>query len=501
MKTFTRVLTVLALLAVTVLPQQAPARAAGMTWSGRADARGTDWVAHKFRIDTPGTISATLTWASTANLNLHLRDPHGTIVQSSVLRHGKRETVELAAGDTGVWTLGVKAREGAAAYTVEASVSNNDAAVPPPVDHGGTGWVGHTRGWTIENEANGHTWTDAQAVADAKAVDVIVALPGSYRGQVDMMRRANPGLVLLNYINGVYAQPRERDAYPASWYLRDRHGNKIQNNWNLWMMDPSNPSWIANRAEECAKRIVATGYDGCSLDNLGYGTLGQGAHPVNSQTGRLYSDAEWIRHTANLAAAVRKRIAPATLAINGLMNGVNYFGSPAPARSLLQSADAGIAEIFVRTSRQGLGSYRSESQWKADVDMLVDASAIGSRVLAVTKVWLPASQAQKDAWHQYAFATFLLGDDGNHRFTFSGARYEDTTDAHPWWSPNLGPPRGGYFAEAGVYQRLFANGRVLVNPTSKHATVTLPAPLRDIGGTWRSTVELPRNTGRILTGG
>ncbi len=504
---FARAATVLFLVAVALPSQFAIAHAADLNWSGYAAAQGTDWVAHKFRLDSPGEISAVLDWSrGDANLNLHLRNPAGRIVASAVGHQGTSETLTYNARWRGVWTLGVKARSGAASYTLGADIGNGsgeEEEPPRPDPNPGPGparpYSAHPRGWTIENEANTHNWSDAQAIADAKAVDLIVALPDSYRGQVGMMRQANPDLLLLNYVNGVYAQNNERDKYPASWYLYDRGGRKILNNYNLWMMDPSNPGWIANRVQQCEERIASNGYDGCSVDNLGHGTLGQGAHPINKATGQPYTDAQWIRDTVNLARQMRNRVAPDTLTINGLMNGYTYFSNSAPTRPLLEVSDGGIAETFMRTSTQGVNSYRSEQQWKADVDMLVDAASRGDRVFTVTKVWVNATAAQEKEWHQYAYASFLLGDDGDHRFTFSGERNEDTTDSHRWWSVDLGRPQGRYSEVNGLYQRSFARGRVFVNPTDRAMRVDLPSPLRDLDGTVRSTVPLPPHTGWVLT--
>ena len=52
--------------------------------------------------------------------------------------------------------------------------------------------------------------------------------------------------------------------------------------------------------------------------------------------------------------------------------------------------------------------------------MMIDVQNKGSRVLSMTKLWTNASETQKNAWHKYALATFLMGSNGNSYFCFHG---------------------------------------------------------------------------------
>lgn len=357
------------------------------------------------------------------------------------------------------------------------------------------------RSWAIENEASSHSYTQAEAVADAQRFNLITALRGSYRGHVPAMKQANPDLQLLVYMNGAFAQAGQRDAFPADWYLRDAAGNKIQNNWGIWLMNPSHTGWVDNRVQECANALAYSGYDGCFIDNLGPGAIWSpslSADPINPATGKVWTEKEWMAATSVIASRVRQALSPRPLIVNGLGAGFSYFSAWAPTSQLLGVADYGIAEMWIRPASQGITSYRPEASWKQDVDLLVDASARGKSVLATTKVWVDGTQAQKDAWHEYALASFLLADDGTHHFTFSYGRHEDPTAGHPWWSIDLGDPTGGYVKADGVYQRDFAAGKVLVNPTTSPVTVHLGATYVGVDGQSLSSVTLAPYTGRIL---
>ncbi len=356
----------------------------------------------------------------------------------------------------------------------------------------------------MENEAGNHRHDDKQVLAHARDFDVITALPSSYRGRVRAMKKANPDLTVFGYYNGTFAYNGESTKYPESWYARDGRGNKIRNNWGVWMMDPSNPKWAQERAEYCANLIAESGYDGCMMDNMGSGTLAASTltgQPINPATGNVWTHGEWLRATSRIAATVRARIAPAPLLVNGMVSGNSYFNSAAPARQLLDSADYGLAETWMRTATQPATSLRTEAAWRNDVDLLVDAGARGKRILTLTKMWAPGSTAEKRQWHRFAFASFLLGDDGSHHFAFSYGRGVNAMAGHDLTDVAIGDPVGPYAKVGGVYQRSFTKGRVVVNPTQATVTVPLGAAYTDIDGARVTSVTLAPGSASILTTG
>jgi hypothetical protein len=351
-----------------------------------------------------------------------------------------------------------------------------------------------------EIESGTHDWTDAQAIQHARLYDVIVALAHSYSpSQVTAMRRASPGLTILVYTNGTLAQTDEKNAFPESWYIRDPAGNKIQNDWNLWLMNPSNSGWLANRLDQCRRFVSATTFDGCYLDNMGYGFLQYNlltGTPINPQTGKRWTNQEWLTATTALTKTVASQMSQPVVP-NGLVDGAAYFGSPSSS-SLLSVADMALAEVFVRTSRQGVNEFPSVPAWKQDLDMVADAARRGKPVLLTTKVWTSATDAQKRRWHEFALATFLLGTGGRSAFHFSGTRYESPTVASTLDTVYLGAPVGGYTTSSGAYQRAFQNGKALVNPTSSAVTVSLGGRYRLPNGTVVTSVRLGPSTGMVL---
>ena len=269
------------------------------------------------------------------------------------------------------------------------------------------------------NMAGSHfTPTLAQAVAMAQQFDVVTALyftfPPSY---VAAMKAANPNLVVFVYVNGALAQatqgPASKKGYPLADYLLDAFGNPVRSiTFGNYLMDVSNPDWIGRVGGQCASFLGVSHYDGCLIDVLGDSIFGRTyltAVPVHASTGRPWTPVEWLGATGALAAAVRAANPTVPVAGNGLINGSKYFDPTAPTSTLLNGIALGQAEFWLRQASDPVNSYRPESDWKRDVDMIVNAESRGDGVLATTKLWLnPATvtDGQRQAWHKYALASF-----------------------------------------------------------------------------------------------
>jgi hypothetical protein len=343
-------------------------------------------------------------------------------------------------------------------------------------------------------------FTELEAVEVARRFDVISANQGTFSRYVKAMKAANPDLKLLAYMNGSFAQSGQGTAFAESWYLRDAAGNKVRSTgYGNYLMNPTNFGWIDDRAKECSRLVAYTGYDGCMLDMLGTAPLDPGyatAMPINPATGKVWTKQEWLRVTGNLTGKVKAHVGNPIVAGNGLGSGPRYFDAAAPSEVLLDTTQGCIAEAWLRTAKAPINSYRPESEWKKDVDLLVDAGAKGEAALVMTKVWVTGATAQKDAWHRYALASFLLGTDGNAYFSF--LRENSPTEVHPWDQVNVGSPSGRYTKKDGVYQRSFTAGMALVNPT----TVTVNVPLLNVyttlDGNKITSLKLAPNTGQVL---
>jgi hypothetical protein len=476
----------------------------GAAFTGSVDASGTAW--QRFTVDVPAgtTVALSLSWSSAADLNLGLADPTGKWVSWATSRTSNPESLSYDAAAGGTYGIGVSARTGSAAFAVQVTETPIVAPSPQPTTTPSPGTVVH-EGWLDDQESTTHTYTQAQAVSQAERFNVISAIGKTYTPYISAMKAANPQLHLAAYMNGTMASGTEAQSAPESWFLHDAHGNRISNAWHLWLMDPANTGWVSNRVAKCKSLVAASGYDGCFLDNLGSGTIFPGmvsATPVNPRTGAPYTTGDWLSAATALASAVRSGTGDYTFS-NGLVSGQAFYAGVAPASVLLKGSDMALAETFIRTANMGITQYRSEQAWKQDVDMVAATVAQGKRIAVITKVWCTGTQAQKDTWHDFALASFLLGTDGNQSFEFSYGSGTDISagDARLATLGPLGQPAGPYIDNGGIYQRPFGGGLVLVNPTTSALTETLPTSsyVDSASGTAvGSTITLPAHTARIL---
>jgi hypothetical protein len=268
-------------------------------------------------------------------------------------------------------------------------------------------------------------------------------------------------------------------------------------------MDVSNANWWNNRADKCKSLISGNGYDGCFLDLLGTGPLVAGqsnSMPFNKATGKDWTYSQWMAQTVRLANRVESRVPGAVIYGNGLGSGFRYYRSSGATSAVWGGPDGMMAEVFVRSAKDGVNSFRNESMWRQDVDMLVDAASRGKTIFVTTKVWVSVSGSKKNQLHQYALGTFLLGAGKDALFTFLPDQSKPT-EPHAWWGVDVGSAQGKYFkTSSGLYQRNFSKGRVLVNPTGSSKSVSVGSGFRDVNGnTVSSTVTLQAHTARILT--
>jgi Hypothetical glycosyl hydrolase family 15 len=343
--------------------------------------------------------------------------------------------------------------------------------------------------------------TREQAVADAKRFDVISATVGMYTPHASAMRTANPGLVLLAYLNGTFAQKSEGTKYPESWYARDRYGRKVTSKgYGNYLMNPTNPAWISERTERCRQLLAQSGYGGCILDMLGTAPTDPGyvsSPAINPATGSPWTAADWVRATTALAGKVDAGTT-GQLWGNGYGNGTRYFSAQLGGTKVLGNGVQGaLSEVWLRSAAQSITWFPDESRWKDSVNQLVDLGRTGERTAAMVKLWTSGTTAQKDAYHRFALASFLLGSDGRSSFQASYAS-GDALAGHRYWTTDIGTPTGAYASAGGVYQRTFTRGKVLVNPTTTTRTVALGAAYVDLSGVRRTSVTLAPHTGDVF---
>ena len=252
--------------------------------------------------------------------------------------------------------------------------------------------------------------TASTAVAAAKKFHIVAAPPTQLAPYVSAMRAANPSIILLAYVNGTYQG--SASAFPSSLYLKDSRGQKVESRgYHLYLMDFTNSAWINNRVQTCVGAIKADHLDGCHLDVLGTGSLLPGyanGLPINPKTHKVFTDADWLRGTDNLAAHVQRAAGSSKIILgNGLGDGTRFY-NVGPSSILLNGEAGGVAEDWLHNAPDALNNWPSVATWKQNVDML-GSGAKGKIIVTITKTWAKGSKSLIAQWEEFSYATFLLG--------------------------------------------------------------------------------------------
>lgn len=185
---------------VVVLAALVGAPVAGATtdsYQGSLDASGTSWRAYPIDVASAGTISATLSWAPTsANLNLYLKNPSGTQVASATSTTANPETITYNATATGTYSMGVKAKSGAADYTLTVDYAGSALVRPTYVDSIGGGAAGHAEmypsGLDLDGSGNVYIADTGDDQVERYAADGVIDWVVGTRGPKAPGRFSNP---------------------------------------------------------------------------------------------------------------------------------------------------------------------------------------------------------------------------------------------------------------------------------------------------------------------
>jgi len=322
---------------------------------------------------------------------------------------------------------------------------------------------------------------------------------------MDSLHQTNPNLKYLVYLNGCCYMGRDNYNYPESSYAHDASGNRMNSSAGAPLMNRRDATWRTRRATLCQAWINQFHFDGCFYDSFSFQWFSTGGKtPIDPLTKKPWTQSDYDQAGQDILAYVRQTVrtvtgGPIQIGINGLGNGKSYFGSGKAA--LLPNADYAMAETFFVTPTDAVTAYRSEADWKKDVDMVVDVGKRGRHFIGTVKSWTSGTQAQKDQLLRYVSASFLLGADPNvtaylnfqnEHGLYGGSQYSS------FWNSNIGTPTGPYAKIGNCYVRPFTRGKVVVNPTTSTCSYSLGGTYTDTtSGAKVTTAKLAVHTGDI----
>jgi hypothetical protein len=342
--------------------------------------------------------------------------------------------------------------------------------------------------------------TSSEALTVASRNDLVVGQGKVYKPWLSAMYGANSSIVVAPYKSSISAGG-ENYTYVAnnhpSWFLRDRNGRRLHDSYGAYLINPSSDgvrAWTVSLAQQAQ----SDGFSGFFLDSLGtYGLTAFGGTPIDPATGKPFTAVTWMAATRGLAQTVNDAVSIPVIG-NGLRDGTTYFATTAGTAGLVNSIDAGEFEGCFRAATNSATWFPSEAGWLQQVNALEDVQSHGKTALCWTKVYSSATTAQQNRWHSFALASFLLAQNGHSYFYFQGSKSNTALTSWGEGSVAIGAPVAARAVSGSLYYRQFANGMVVVNPTSSAHTMALPKAY-SLSGKMVSSITLQADSGTVLT--
>jgi hypothetical protein len=101
----------------------------------------------------------------------------------------------------------------------------------------------------------------------------------------------------------------------------------------------------------------------------------------------------------------------------------------------------------------------------------------------------------------FLFASYLMAKEGEQAYFFYGTTYRIAAAERAWfpfYDVDLGAPQGDYQPRDGGFLRVFSRGCVVVNPTERPVTLSLPRRYATLTGQAVTSVTLAPKGAAIL---
>jgi putative glycosyl hydrolase-like family 15 (GHL15) protein len=330
----------------------------------------------------------------------------------------------------------------------------------------------------------------------------VVILQAWETAEVRRLKRANPDVTVLMYQNAasVSTSAAADGLYPTGvsypeaaahhWLLDDTSGQPFTfegENW-LYAADIGARGYERAWAHNVLRSLSRAPWDGVFIDDLNP-TIRY--HDCVSCVAKYPSDRRYGAAMGRFARLVGRHIrASGKLAVANIGSWAGYQRVVDP---WLHSLSGAMDEEFVKVGDAAGAGYMNESTWREQLHEVRLTQTEHKIFIGITH-----SSARDRRAALYGFATELLAGAGEANFAMN-ANYSTTT----WFRPygyRLGAPLARYrIAPGGVYERSFADGQVLVNPTTHPSSVLLGGSYSGCGLHRVSQVTIGAQSALVLT--
>jgi hypothetical protein len=344
-------------------------------------------------------------------------------------------------------------------------------------------------------------WSDA--VASAETFPGFLDLAQG-NASLDLKQQRNQRLITLTGQQVQTADPatlQELRSSRPGWLLFDRNRRVVESSVDdRPLLDIRNDEVRNKLADDVAAAAAERDYEGVVLSGVGVDLIRPSAAPIYTGT-RVFTQDQRRDAVEGLLRAIRARVPEKLMIIGGYAwrDGTAFGALAEEAQDLATLADGVHIEAFLRSPISRTTEFKSEANWKKDVDYLSAVSQDDKIVLITTRLPAGAGGALVGQWLSYSVASYLLGKNGAHTY-FQFDAGDPAWSNDPVLSAPIGAPVEAYVKlDSGIYQRRFEKGLVLVNPTGAQKRASIEGQYKTLAGNpAEASVTLGPRTGAIL---
>jgi hypothetical protein len=313
------------------------------------------------------------------------------------------------------------------------------------------------------------------AASIAHSVSLVVGTLRQLKQLAPVLTRARPGIVIEVYVNAMFSHPQLTSEFPSSWYLHDASGAVVRSrSRGNMLMNPEStaayrgvhgwPRWVARQCRTALVQVPEAA--GCFLDMTGPAPLrpaydADGAVPMDPRTGRPFPESVYLGQTAAITRLV-EGITGRTAISNGIESGVHWEKG---THALLDGAHGFEIEHWLGVNQR---QARTEAGWLANLKVVMELARLHRRTL----VDVHTVPGQTDRSLGFALASFLLaaGPGQFLQIDEPGHEVPSWELRSPLYGASIGPPaetasKPEEYRREGLFERRFAEGLVVVNPS------------------------------------
>ncbi|MFB3891948.1 MAG: putative glycoside hydrolase [Phycisphaerae bacterium] len=331
---------------------------------------------------------------------------------------------------------------------------------------------------------------------------------------IDGFRKRNPGGEVFCYVNTSDADadsarwPEYRKLWEdvsahEDWFHHDANGDRVKIYFPKYKGRCAFNTGNVEFQKYLAGRVVDTlntgRYGGIQLDNVSTEfpfkkeIVGKWC---SSQPVRL-TPAQWTADEVAMLKTVMEAVADAGFSDKSGKNAKTIIfnhmrsGEPDESAAYLEVADGANCESWMSLRTELDGRWG----WKAKVDQVRAANRKGK---LTNLLCTPAALSEDEAL--FCFASYLMAKEGDRAYFYYGTAYRMAAQKawYAFYEADIGKPKGDYEERDGGFWRTFSKGGVVVNPTNKSVTVSMPGRYRTLDGREVDKITLAPKRGAIL---